>query len=416
MNIVFKLSGKKDVKKLYVRLYFNKLDIMVPTSIMLMENQWDVQNQSVVDNPELNISLQNLKLDILKQYNKDFCVGILISKEWLLKTIKTSFMRPKTEDKLVNPEYSIYISLFCDYWMLNFADSWKTSARKTMSPVLKSQYQKFIETLKDYEKVIGERLQLRTLSVSDLNSFVEFLETESYQVSTISRTIGRLRFFLSRAIEQNLEVNMSFKQRIYFGDEEEFDGVYLDESEIKRIIAKDFSFDPELEIAKQHYIMLLHTGMRGNDLLKNLDISNFKNDVIKIKTQKTGQTIVVPLHRNVKEVLKSNHGNLPPKMTLTDFNKHIKTICMLCDIDAPMEGKLFDSKKKRKISGTFKKFQLISSHSCRRGFLTLNKGKISDSAICSIMGWSPGSNMLNLYNKVSKEEYANHLANSWGKE
>ena len=46
----------------------------------------------------------------------------------------------------------------------------------------------------------------------------------------------------------------------------------------------DFSFDPELNIAKQNYVILLFTGLRGSDGLKKLDISNIDNGFIKIKT------------------------------------------------------------------------------------------------------------------------------------
>jgi hypothetical protein len=44
-----------------------------------------------------------------------------------------------------------------------------------------------------------------------------------------------------------------------------------------------------------------------------LDTSNMKDGVFKIKTKKTGASIVVPIHPIVKDVIDSNFGNLPPK-------------------------------------------------------------------------------------------------------
>jgi integrase len=158
----------------------------------------------------------------------------------------------------------------------------------------------------------------------------------------------------------------------------------------------------------------LFTGLRGTDGLKNLDISNIKDDIIKIKTQKTGQTVVIPVHKVVKDILKSNFGNLPPKITLTKFNLAIKTICQICDIDEQVFGSLHDKEKNRKVKGYYKKFQLISSHSARRSFLTIHYGKISNDIIQSVLGWSTDK-MIAIYNKTTKNDYANQLNAYWQK-
>jgi len=415
MNITYSLQGRKEVKKLLVRMRFNRLDISCTTNVMLMESEWDFENQNVLDNPEVNISLQQLKTDILKQYNKDFCNGILVDKIWLSKIVKTSFNRPKEENRLVSPNHTIFVTDFALWWLKIEASNWNVSSKKKMGEPLQNQYKKFVSILQEYESVISERLQLRNIRISDLKSFVEYLETENYQTSTIERHIGRFRFFLNRATEHNIEVDKSFKQRIYFEKENDLDKVYLNEKEILSIIKKDFSFDPELSIAKQNLLILINTGIRIGDLMKNLDIGNISNGVIKIKTQKTGQQIVVPVHRIVQDVIAKNFGNLPPKMTTNAFNKAIKTICMVCDIDEVVEGKLFDAKKKRKVRGFYKKYQLITAHSCRRGFVSIYKDKISKEAMCSILGWS-SDQMIEVYNQRSKSDYAKELETYWNKE
>jgi len=50
---------------------------------------------------------------------------------------------------------------------------------------------------------------------------------------------------------------------------------------------------------------------------------------------------------------------LPPKINLTDFNKAIKRIAQCCEIEQLIESKLFDSKKKRKEKGIYKKAALL---------------------------------------------------------
>jgi integrase len=412
MNITYKLQGTKAIKKLAIRIYHNKWDISVAMAVMLMDHEWDSVSQTVIDNSELNIALQGLKLDILKQYNKDFCKGVLINKIWLQKVIKTSFMRPKMENGLVSPDYTIYVSDFASWWLDNHSQAWKVSHKKLMDDGLRNQYKKFVKILKEYETVIGEKLQLRNVMISDLNSFVEYLETENYQISTVERQLGRFRFFLNRALEYNIDVNQSFKQRIYLDKEDDFEGIYLNENEIQSIIDKDFSSDYELNIAKQNFLIGLHTGLRSSDFLK-LDTSNISDGVIKIRTKKTNAKVVIPVHPVVKNILDSNFGNLPPKMSSSDFNKHIKTISQICKIDNIVHGKLFDKDLKRKKVGFYPKYLLISSHVCRRSFATLNYDKVSKEVLNAICGWSKNSNQLEHYNKTSKLEYAEIMQNQW---
>lgn len=412
MNITYSLQGRKEVKKLLVRMRYNRLDMSCSTNIMLLVSEWNNETQSVIGNPEVNISIQQLKTDLLRQYNKDFCNGLIVDKIWLSSAIKNSFSRPKEELKLINPPHTIYLVDFALWWLENHADDWNVSSKKKMGIPLQNQYKKFVSILSEYEQVVSEKLQIRNIRISDLKSFADYLETENYQTSTIERHIGRFRFFLNRAIEHNIEVSNSFKERIYFDKDDDLDKVYLDEKEILTIIKKDFSFDPELEIAKQNLLILLYSGLRIGDFMKNLDISNISNGVIKIKTQKTGQPVVIPVHKIVLDIIAKNHGNLPPKMHAWEFNKAIKTICMICEIDDVVEGKVFDSKKKRKVRSFYKKYQLITAHSARRGFVSIYKDKISKEAICSILGWS-SDQMIAVYDQRSKNDYAKELQLYW---
>lgn len=411
MNISYKLSGTKAIKKLAIRFYHHKLDLTAMTNIMLMESEWDSETQTAIDNSELNIALQSLKLAVLKSYNKDFCKGVLIDKSWLQRVVKASFMRPKLENNLVCPDYSLFVSDFSTWWLDNHASEWKVSARKFMGEPAKKQYKKFVETLNEYENLIGDKMQLRNTTKKDIESFIDWLETENYQTSTIERNIGRLRFFFNRATELNFEVNQAFKERIYFEPEDDVEGVYLNEVEIQKIINKDFSDNEELEITKQNFILGVFTGLRISDFLK-LDTTNISDGNFTIKTKKTKAKVVIPIHPEVEKIINNNFGCLPQKISSSDFNKHIKTICQLCDIDNQIFGKVFDKDLKRKKVGYYKKYELISSHVCRRSFAT-NYSGVDKEVLNSVMGWSKNSNMHEHYNKTSQIEYAKIMKQQW---
>lgn len=414
MNIKYILSATKNSWRISVRMYYGKFDLSLALPIFVeKESDWDADAQQLANSSILNEKLLELKTSILKQYNLDFTQGVIISKKWLQNVVSDVFNRPSGEKNLINNDVEIYFTDFGYWWIKNHSANWKVSAKKFISKVQISQYKKFLDQVVEFEKSIGTKLVLKDLSQDNVYEFANWYEENGYNSSTIERAIGRLKFILNRSFEHDIKTSKVRNQRIYIEKEEDApDKPYLTEKEINLIINKDFSFDPELNIAKQHYIILLFTGLRGSDGLKKLDISNIENDLIKIKTTKTGQTVVLPLHPEVKKVIKQNFGNLPPKMSLSDFNVAIKKIAQVCEIDQLIKGKLWDATKRRKVLGIYKKYELLSSHSCRRGFVTLYKDVISQDAMASILGWST-TEMMKVYNQTSKEEYASELEKVW---
>lgn len=414
MNVKFTLeSSKNEFKPLSVRLYHSNLDLKCNTGIFSIASEWSEETESFISY-DMNLKIQQLKVAIIENFNICYSTGGILNTLWLKDVIKTNFNRPTKEVNFTSQNYSIYFSDFAEYWIREFSPKWKTSARKLMSKVLISQYSKFVEHWKVYEATLPAKIMLKSLSQEDIYGYIEFLSEEKYAISTIKRNfIERVHFFCNRAESLGFQVSKGCFDNIFYESEEEVDGVYLTEEEIKRIVDKSFLFDQELNIAKQNYLVLLYTGLRATDGLKNIDISNIKDGMIKIKTQKTGQSVVIPLHPVILDVLKQNFGNLPPRMNLDTFNKAIKTICMLCNIDEEIEGKLFNQKLQRKVRGVYPKWKLISSHSCRRGFATIHYGKLPDAVISSVLGWSDNGKMLQHYVQHTKTDYANVLKDFW---
>ena len=412
MNIKFEIKGNKDIKNLYVRMYQGKFDVSAPIGLLVLESDWDAKNNCFLLANPLNLKLQELRLAILKAYNQSFSDGSIITSNWLKEVVKDNFNRPTNEIDLVNNSKDIYLTDFGDWWNDNKADLWKVGHKKLLSSVQKSQYKKIISQLKDFEKSVGFKLVMKDITLDNLYHIIEYFEENDYNSSTIARNIDRVRFFLNRASEEGLKVSNARSQRIYIDKGEETDGVFLDKFEIEKILNKDFSFDSDLETTKDNFTIAIFSGMRSSDFLTNLDISNFREGYIRITTQKTKSRVVIPIHKQVEYVIKKYHGMLPPKQTNADFNKYIKTLCQLCDIDEPMQGKVFDSKKERKIFGTYPKYKMVTAHSLRRSFCSNFRGKISDDSLCKIMGWSTDK-LISLYDKNSKLSHANNLLNVW---
>jgi len=88
---------------------------------------------------------------------------------------------------------------------------------------------------------------------------------------------------------------------------------------------------------------------------------------------------------------------------------------MLCDIDQMIKGKrtiVDKSGKKRGEVGMFKKFKLISSHTCRRSLCSNLYGKIPNHDLMKILGWADEKMMIH-YVKKTRVENADVLKSYW---
>ena len=413
MNIKFEIKGKTDVKNLYVRMYQGKFDISATIGLLVLESDWDAENNSFYLANPLNLKLQELKLSILRAYNQSFSQGEIITSIWLKNIVKEEFNRPTNEIDLVNDSKDIYLTDFGDFWNDNKANLWKVGPKKLLSKVQKSQYKKIISQLKDFEKSVGYKLVLKDMTLDNFYEIVNYFEENDYNSSTISRNIDRVRFFLNRASEEGLKVSNVRSQRVYIDkDSEEIEQVYLNENEIQKIFDLNLEHDYELDNIRDNFVLALWCGLRIVDFMTNLKTDNIKDGIISIKTQKTGSFVKIPIHPMAKSILNKNFGNLPRKVDISEYNKQIKTICQLAEIDNQVYGKLWNSDKKRKELVYAPKFKFISSHVSRKSLATNLSGKVSIDVIKNVCGWSD-STMANYYNKTSKTEYAETLKNYW---
>ena len=188
MNIKFNLTKNKKNYKVSVRVYYKNFDVSLNLDLFAFsDEEWDFSCETFRDNPEANEKLLELKSIILKRYNRDFTKGVLINKSWLQEIVKEVFDRPTNEVALINNDKDIYIVDFSNYWLKNFADSWKTSPKETMSKLVKSQYQKFVDIFSDFQDQKKVRYTLYSLTQDNVYEFVNWLEEDDYNSATIGR-------------------------------------------------------------------------------------------------------------------------------------------------------------------------------------------------------------------------------------
>jgi len=414
VNIKFSTYAKKSgLQQVIVRLYYGRFDLSVKLELFVVESDWNDDLQLTNSSNLINEKLLKLKSDLLAKYNEDYVRGILINKQWLNDVISEVFNRPSEEKKLINSDANIYLVEFANEWLKSKSANWKVSHNKIMSKTLKGQYQNAVDLLFEFEQFANYKIVLKDLSIEDFYDFIDYLQQEvKYNISTIERIVGRLKFFCCRAKESGFKISNDYTKRIYLSKEnDEVETIYLNESEIDKIYNLQIE-NEDLDHARDLLVISCYCGLRVSDFMYNLDVSKIKDGIISIKTKKTGAFVKIPVHNYISDILNKRFGNLPKRFNEHEYNTLIKRVGELAKIDNLVFGSLWDADKKRKVKGYNPKFKYFSSHIGRRSLISNLRGKISDEALASIGGWAT-TNLLDTYNKTTKLEYAKQLNNYW---
>lgn len=187
--------------------------------------------------------------------------------------------------------------------------------------------------------------------------------------------------------------------------------MYLNLDEIKQIELLDLSHIQYLDRVRDMFLIGCFTGLRFSDFtqLKKSNLVKVNGrEIIKIRTTKTNEDVVIPVSPLVSKIFKKYDGELPRMISNQKMNDYVKELCKLAEISEMAEIKRTNGSKI--ISQNCPKWQLVSTHTARRSFAT-NAYKATKSSIniMKITGHRTESAFLK-YIKISKEENATLLS------
>ena len=201
------------------------------------------------------------------------------------------------------------------------------------------------------------------------------------------------------AFEKGLHKNTDYQKSGFTKPKEEVNHIYLNMDELTAIKNLKLKNRPKLENARDLFIIASMTGLRVSDY-KNLNTSNIETHkgirFLRIKTQKTGKIVLIPIHPYVEEILKKRDGEFPPSMPDQHINVALKSIAKKAKLkDEVVIKKTIGGKSVEK---TFKKHKLVTNHTARRSFCT-NAYK-ADMPVVDIMAISGHTSEKVFYNYI----------------
>lgn len=416
-TINFLYRSTKDKANLHLRLLyrFNDIDFVIGanTKFEVSKDYWNNQHKQRVfkktnNTDELNKiqdiktkqndidkELNNIENHILKAFNT--INPDEVNKSWLQTQIDYYYNPPQEAEQLPT-ELIKYIDFYIDYR--------KNEIKETSKQKFNVIKQKLIRF---------EAFRKKTILIKDINDnfkkeLVDYYKIQKYSQNTMQRELVFIKTFCKHARFLGIGTHPQLDSLRL--DRAKVEKVFLTFDELKAIedIDKD-KLTESLENAKDWLIISCYTGQRVSDFLR------FTNDMIRIEDgqsfieftqKKTDKIMTVPVHPKVIEILNKRNGMFPYAISDQKYNDYIKTVCEIAEINQMVNGsKLIETKPKsgifRKVTGTYRKCDLVSSHIGRRSFASNFYGTIPTSLLINITGHTTETMFLTYIGKSNKD-------------
>lgn len=250
-----------------------------------------------------------------------------------------------------------------------------------------------VKDLVGYERTLPKHLKIteeftgRVLTFSQLKEqeggFVEYWDDyminiaensagePGFSINTVGKMHKYLKTFLNWSFDRDVFRRFSLKHLPTYM--EDIEAVYLNENELERL--EEMELEGRPEIVRDLFLVGCETGLRFSDYIR-LNKGVFADDCFHISPKKTrrmagNNRLVIPVSGRFQQVCEKYKYDLPtfPQYQVSEFNKIIRKICKAARIDTPQL--LVKQSKKEYYEITKAKWEMVSSHTCRRTFCTL---------------------------------------------
>lgn len=400
------IKGKKNPSTIYLRFkQGDSFDLTKSTSLVIDPKYWNNKKGSVrqisdfTNKLNLQNQLNSLKSHTLNSFNSYYSEGGAIDSDWLNFTIKDHFNQNESKD--LN-----YVLDFTEQYISDLPRKVLRNGKVGVSENTLKRYISLLNKLKEFEKSYKKRLLFTDINLNFYNDLKNHLiNVERLNLNTTGRYINYIKTICREANKNGIKVNPDIENGFFKPTKEEVKFITLNENEIDDIYNLELSNKPFLNNARNWLIVGVWTGARVSDLL-NLTSKNINNGFIEYTSQKTNQKIILPIHPQIKDTLHRLDGQFPKKISSQKFNDYIKVVAKMAGIAHITLGSLNKEIQPgiwRKVKGEYKKFELVSSHVCRRSFATNLYGKLPTPVIMSITGHTTEKMFLNYIGKTAKD-------------
>lgn len=383
-TLKFVLQSKNDNANIYIRYSINRKTIIYRKSgFVVNPKDWSETNAQPIQKTQelkaLKSKLDKLATFVNDAYNVSVSEGAEFTGDWLQLQI----------DLYNNKTPVLELDIFTTYIQKYIDDApYKQNAKKELglSNGRVQNLKLFKATVLKYEVEVlkSKKIVIRDINLKFVEQYKGWMFGKGYSTNYVGKNIANIRTVCLDAYKNDIETSTQIKNIKGISESREpEDIIVLSEEEQEQI--KNVPLIREALINARKFLLLgCLIGQRGGDLL-NITAKNIKDingiKIIELKQQKTGKLVAIPLLPEAIEIIESG---LPYKISLVHFNEHLKDICKEAGLDAPTKGRIKEKKGTPHKKDVFKKWEVISSHVCRRSFCTNFYGRIPTPVLMNI--------------------------------
>ena len=428
---------RKSVKKndtdsqatIYFRLRDKDKDFKAASELTISPNHWSPEKQGYKDRValissekkiKLNDEIQNIISLITNNYHEN------ADAEWLSEMLD-SYHHPgnhKTVEQIALESKPTFQQLLDEFLLKHrLSEVRKKNFRVICRAMMR--YELFVRATKRGQKSF--MLDIDAITADTLHDMWDFFENvyihyETYPAiyeqipekripkprgkNTLIDCFCRIRTFFLWCYEKKKTTNRPFDQ---FRIDECTYGtpVYITLQERNKLLEKDLSDNPQLEIQRDVFVFQSLIGCRIGDLYR-MNKSNIVNGAIEYIQRKTKEgnpvTVRVPLNNKAKAILDkyqdSENKKLLPFISEQKYNDAIKKAFELAEINriVTILDPLTNEEVKKPLH------EVVSSHMARRTFIGNIYKKVKDpNLVGSLSGHKEGSKAFNRYREIDED-------------
>lgn len=315
-----------------------------------------------------------------------------------------------------------------EQYIVSFAIKYRTESDKSYNT--KKSYQTTINKLIEFEKTFKTKLRFIDIDMNFYNRFNHWLLNSTYtkgeeEINYTKNYIGTMFKNISKfmtASQGKVHEFTGYKDVEFKVQHEETDSIYLTQEEIQKIydlvitkeLLKENGYQNKnltttinsLNEERDRFLFGCFTALRHSDYSR-LDALHFKDDIIRIWTVKKDKKVFIPMHYQLRKLLKRRMNTLPSPISDQKHNKQIKAIGKLAGIDEDVI--LTKTRGGKRIETVKKKWEFITTHTARRsGATNMYLAGVDLKFIQDILGHSKIEQTIK-YIKVTAEDNAKRL-------
>jgi len=266
------------------------------------------------------------------------------------------------------------------------------------------------EMLKVFMNATGYSITFNRMNKHFYIRFAKYCREErkvKLKNNTLGKYFGFLKTFLRWALENRFHNNDDFKK--WENISSDTYEVALSSQELEAMCALDYSKNKRLEKVRDVFVFGCATGMRYGDYSK-IDRSKVEDDHIIVNTQKGKNYITIPLNKYSRSILAKYEYELPI-ISAQKFREYIKEVAEDAKMTQEVTKVSFIGSERTEVK--FFKYQLVSSHTARRTFITLSLEKgMRPEIVMSITGHRDYKSFQK-YIKLSQRIKADEMNKAW---